>query len=188
MPNGKPSRTSRDLANVRLQLRSGKTRSQNPRDLTQEEIDALTQKRDALLAEMAARSKERVVNRINGHVTSEADRIIESQKQTNSSVAALDALFLRGELPARAGQSDAERLAQIRQAKASLQTQERSLRERLKVEKDKRKAEAGVCKAVLRCGKRKGKECGVRGCKKHRVTMEAQEPTAPAPTLDTPEG
>ena len=93
---GQTSKLSRDLANVRLQLRSGKTRSQNPRDLTQEEIDALTQKRDALLAEMAARSKERVVNRINGHVTSEADRVIASQQQMNSSVAALDALFLRG--------------------------------------------------------------------------------------------
>jgi len=61
---------------VIAQLKSGKTRGSSPRDLCPEEIAALEQKRDALKAVMRQGAKERAVGRINGHTTTQADRVI----------------------------------------------------------------------------------------------------------------
>ena len=56
---GKQSKLSDALGNVNRQLRSGKTRGANPRDLEPEEISALEQKRDDLTALMKEKAKER---------------------------------------------------------------------------------------------------------------------------------
>ena len=56
---GKASKLSRDLSNVRTQLKSGVTRGKYPKPLLPEETTALEQKRDALMAEMKATAKER---------------------------------------------------------------------------------------------------------------------------------
>ena len=58
---GATSKQSRDLANVRLQLKTGKTRGSNPRPLSSEEVHALEARRDQLRAEMAGRQRQRVV-------------------------------------------------------------------------------------------------------------------------------
>ena len=79
---GRTSKLSRDLANIRLQLKHRKTRSANPRELEQDEIDALEKKRDGLLLELRGAAEERSINRINARTTTEADRVIESQRTT----------------------------------------------------------------------------------------------------------
>ena len=56
---GRTSKLSRDLANIRLQLKHKKTRSANPRELEQDEIDALIERRDGLLLELRSAAKER---------------------------------------------------------------------------------------------------------------------------------
>ena len=75
MQGSKPSKISKDLGHVRLQLKSGKTRGLNPRDLTADEISALEQRRDALLAEMRKAATERNISRINAHTSGCADRV-----------------------------------------------------------------------------------------------------------------
>ena len=61
------------LANVRLQLRTGHTRGNNPRPLTAEEVEALEQKAAQLQEEMADARHQRTVARINNHTTQEAE-------------------------------------------------------------------------------------------------------------------
>ena len=74
---GRPSIQSRTLAHVRLQLRTGKTRGSNPRPLSSEEVRALEARRDELQAEMANRQRQRILSRVNTHVTQEAERTRE---------------------------------------------------------------------------------------------------------------
>ena len=64
---GRASIQSRTLANVRLQLRTGKTRGSNPRPLSLEEVRALEARRDQLQTEMANRQRQRIVSRVNAH-------------------------------------------------------------------------------------------------------------------------
>ena len=121
------------------QLKSGKTRGANPRDLYPGEIGALEKKRDALQAQIREAAKERAVNRINAHTTIEADRVIENQRPTNERIEAMAprveavaAIIVDGKAPPRAkGQTAQERLAQIRQTKSSLTTEAEELRELL---------------------------------------------------------
>ena len=120
MPPGKHTKASRDLANVRLQLKSNKTRGSNPRDLSPEEIDALKEKEGFLVAQMAAASKERAINRINAHATSEADRVIESQKVANQSVSELHEVIVEGRVAPQAGESVVESLARVNVSLATL--------------------------------------------------------------------
>ena len=134
---GQTSKLSRDLANIRQQLKSGKTRGANSRDLDPEENAALERKRDALMAQMNLQAKERVVNRINAHTTTAvdaaADRIIENQQPTNQRVEAIAAIIVDGKVPPRAEEQSAqERLAQIRQIKSGLTTEAEQLREEKK--------------------------------------------------------
>ena len=79
---GRQSTLSSALGNVMRQLKSGKTRGSNPRDLEPEEISALEQKRDALRAEMRQKAQERAVAKINGNTTAEADRVIQALHDT----------------------------------------------------------------------------------------------------------
>ena len=65
---------SRTLANVRLQLRTGKTRGSNPRPLSTEEVRALEARRDELQSEMANRQRQRILSRVNVHTSQEAER------------------------------------------------------------------------------------------------------------------
>ena len=58
------TQASRALADVRLQLRTARTRGKRPRPLRPEEVQALQQKRSALEAEMARLAKERAASRI----------------------------------------------------------------------------------------------------------------------------
>ena len=51
------SKLSRRLANVRVQLKTGRTRGPNPRCLSPEEVEALEARRDQLQAEMADRQR-----------------------------------------------------------------------------------------------------------------------------------
>ncbi len=80
---GRPSKLSRALADVRLQLKSGKTRGQNPRDLDPDEIAALEKTRGVLEAKGKQKAKERAISRINAHTTSEADRVIKAVEEAS---------------------------------------------------------------------------------------------------------
>lgn len=138
MPNAPHTKTSRDLANIQRQLKSGKTRSNNnnPRDLKPEEITALEQRRAALVALKREAATKRLINRVNSHTTREADRVIASQVPTHESVAAIAAIIVEGKAPPRVeGQSAQERLAQIRQQKSRLTTEAEHLREARKNER-----------------------------------------------------
>ena len=73
MPNAMHSKASRDLANVRLQLKLSKTRGTNPRPLTLEEVQSLEVRRDKLQAEMSEAKRRRVVDRVNTHTTQESE-------------------------------------------------------------------------------------------------------------------
>ena len=63
---GKQSTLSSALGNVNRQLKSGKTRGTNPRNLEPDEIAALQQKRDSSTAEMKQRAQERATSFITG--------------------------------------------------------------------------------------------------------------------------
>ena len=67
------SKLSRALADVRLQLKTGKTRGTNPRPLSIEEVQALEVRRDQLQAEMLEAKRRRVVARVNTHTTQESE-------------------------------------------------------------------------------------------------------------------
>ena len=66
---GVVSKQSRELANVRLQLKSGKNRGTNPRRLTPEDVRALEARREQLASTVGARRLLRVVGRVNAHTT-----------------------------------------------------------------------------------------------------------------------
>ena len=127
MPAGKHTKASRDLANVRVQLKTGKTRGSNPRLLSPEEVDALKTKEKDLVAQMAAATKERAINRINAHTTTEADRVIESQRAANRNVSELHAIIVEGRVTPQEGESAAESLARVNVSLATLQAQKKSL-------------------------------------------------------------
>eukprot|EP00959_Pyramimonas_sp_CCMP1952_P171303 3579629-Pyramimonas_sp.AAC.1 len=82
MQGSKPSKVSKELGNVMVQLKSRKTRGSNPRDLEPEEIAALEQKRDNLKAMMKQKANERAIAKINAHATAEADRVIGAVQAT----------------------------------------------------------------------------------------------------------
>ena len=80
----KNSALTNELANVTRQLKSGKTRGSNPRDLDLEKISALEQKRDALKSRMRKVATERNIARINDHTSACADRVILEMSNTIS--------------------------------------------------------------------------------------------------------
>ena len=76
---GPTSKTSSDLAQVRFQLKSGKTRKGRP--LEPEEVSAMEEKRDRMVAQMRAGRQKRFLGRIADNTTSEADRVIREVPQ-----------------------------------------------------------------------------------------------------------
>ena len=76
---GPTSKASLALAQVRFQIKSGKTRK--GRTLEPEEITALEEKRDRMVAEMRAERQKGFIGRITDHTTSEADRVIREVPQ-----------------------------------------------------------------------------------------------------------
>ena len=68
------SQLSRALAELRAQLKTGKTRKGRP--LEPEEIAPLEQKRDQLVAQMRDQRQERFIARIQGQVSEQAERTI----------------------------------------------------------------------------------------------------------------
>ena len=76
---GPTSKAFSDLAVVRFQITSGKTRK--GRTLKPEEIAALEEKRDRIVAEMVAERQQKFIGRITNHATLEADRVIREVHQ-----------------------------------------------------------------------------------------------------------
>ena len=90
MLGGNPSKLSKDLGNIRAQLKTGKTRGQNPRELTPDEIATLEERRDALVGEMQRKAKERVVTRINEHTAAQVDRAVEAVPRATATLLRTD--------------------------------------------------------------------------------------------------
>ena len=105
----------KELYNVRVQLKHGKTRGNNPRELSQEEIDALTVKKNQIENEMKRNVSERNIQRINGHVSNESNRVIASiNKATEISNQKLDKLLKYHEQsPPQIPEDDLEFMATI---------------------------------------------------------------------------
>ncbi len=127
---------SRTLANVRLQLRTGKTRGTNPRPLSSEEVCALEARRDELQAEMANRQRQRILSRVNNHTSQEAERtrevIVTELQPITVLVAGSDADSREERIKARnnqiallqaANREDREALRKERMAKARAKAQ-----------------------------------------------------------------
>jgi len=172
---GQNSKLSRDLANVRIQLKSGRTRGVTPHDLTHDEIEALENKRDNLLADMQRQAKERSVARINSHTTTAinnaADRIIESQLPSNQCIEAIAAVLVNGKAaPRPKGLTAQQRLAQIRQSKSILTTEEDEVREERRNER------------VQAAEDREKRMNAVKASRKER---QAKTQKPPAPTQET---
>ena len=68
------SKQSRELANVRLQLKTGKTRGTKPRPLRPEELRALEARREQLVSTVGARRLLSVVGRVKAHAAQEAEQ------------------------------------------------------------------------------------------------------------------
>ena len=75
------SKLDRDLANIRLQLRSGKKRGVNGRDLNPPEIQELEAQRDELVAQQLENKRRRVVARVNAHTTQEAEETRQAVRE-----------------------------------------------------------------------------------------------------------
>jgi len=112
MPNAPHSKASRALADIRLQLKTGKTRS--ARKLSPEEVLSLEARRDQLQAEMLEARRQRLAARVNAHTTAEADQtrteVREEGQQTREEI--------RGQLEPLtalvAGADDEDRAARIK--------------------------------------------------------------------------
>ena len=81
---GPTSKASRELAHVRSQLKTGKTR--NGRPLEPEEIAALEGKRDRIISEMRAARQKKLIAKITEHTTFEADRVIGEVREVPQAV------------------------------------------------------------------------------------------------------
>ena len=81
---GYTSKTSYALRNINEQIKSGKTRSANPRDLSPEEITALKEQRDVLRNTMNIQAQQRRIAKINSHTTVEANRVIQTVEDSTS--------------------------------------------------------------------------------------------------------
>jgi hypothetical protein len=112
MPNAPHSKASRALADIRLQLKTGKTRS--ARKLSPEEVRSLEARRDQLQAEMLEARRQRVASRVNAHTTAEADQtrteVREEGQQTREEIKAQ----LEPLTSLVAGAADEDRAARIK--------------------------------------------------------------------------
>ena len=92
---GTNSALANELPNVMRQLKSGKTRGSNPRDLDPEEISALEQQRDALRTKMRKAATERNIARINAHTSACADRVVEEVSTRTDAATAESSTFFK---------------------------------------------------------------------------------------------
>ena len=133
----------RQLANIRLELRSGKTRGVNPRVLTPEEVRARELRRDDLIS--------RMVGRVNAHTTAEADRVIAGTKAVvaEAAVQVKDCFKESFCLEVRKGASAKERLDAIK----TRQSVERGLMVQLRKEAAEERAQPKPRRAAVKAGK-----------------------------------
>ena len=141
------SKQSRELANVRLQLKSGKTRGTNPRPLVPEEVRALEARREQLASTVGARRLLRVVGRVNAHITQEVEQTrdaIITELQPLTSLVSGDSADSREErIKARSNQI------------ALLQAANREDREAIRKERAATREVNAVAKAAARAEKRR---------------------------------
>jgi len=79
-----PQNLSKTLANLRVQLRTGRMRSMKPRPLSAEEVLRLEQQVLALETEMRRRQEDRAARRLGAHIATETDRVISSVQDANA--------------------------------------------------------------------------------------------------------
>ena len=147
---GRASIQSRTLAHVRLQLRTGKTRGSNPRPLSSEEVRALEARRDQLQTEMANRQRQRIVSRVNTHLSQEAERtrevIITELQPLTALVAGSEADSREERIKARNNQiallQAANREDREAMRKERVATREASAKAKAKTEKRRRTSSA----------------------------------------------
>ena len=141
------SKQSRELANVRLQLKLGKTRGTNPRPLTPEEVRALEARREQLASTVGARRLLRVVGRVNAHTTQEAEQT------RNAIIAELQPLtsLVSGD----SADSREERIKARNNQIALLQAANREDREAIRKERVATREANAVAKAAARAEKRR---------------------------------
>ena len=165
---GRHSVQSRALANVRLQLRTGKTRGPNPRPLSTEEVRALEARRDDLQAEMASRQRQRILSRINAHTTQEAEQTREAI------IAELQPLtsLVNGD----GADSREERIKARNNQIALLVAANREDREAIRKERVAAREAKAKAKAVARkAGDKSGTKIS-KGCSAHTMPRRTQQP------------
>ena len=144
---GVASKQSRALANVRLQLKSGKTRGTNPRPLTPEELRALEARREQLVSTVGARRLLRVVGRVNAHASQEAE-------QTRDAIIA-ELRPLTSLVGGDSADSREERIKARNNQIALLQAANREDREAIRKERAAVREANAVAKAAARSEKRR---------------------------------
>ena len=147
---GQTSKISKDLGNTISQLKSGKTRGSNPRDLSFEEITDLEQRRDTFKSQMRENAKNRITAHVNSHTTTEADRVIgcaqEASVPAQQYFAAIGGAGSSTDLRLQ-GKTLIERAnAMQRESKKAMQQQQRAEQKAIKdaerrADTEKRKAE-----------------------------------------------
>ncbi len=137
----KNSKVAMDLGNVMRQLKSGKTRGSNPRDFNPEEISALELKRDALQARIREAAKERAIDRLIAHNTSEADRIVTEVSTTIRVATAESSTFFQA-VNGAGSSTDLRAQAAVLRARATEKAKEERKAEQ-KAEREAKRSAAG---------------------------------------------
>ncbi len=88
MQGSQPSKLSRDLSNIVVQLRSAQTRGVNPRKLTSKELAALEQRRLEIKEQMRQTAAHRTAARVNLHTTAQQDRGIAAVEAAKGEILA----------------------------------------------------------------------------------------------------
>ena len=144
---GRLSIQCRTLANVRLQLRTSKTRGNNPRPLYAEEVCALEARRDELQTEMANRQRQRILSRVNIHTSQEAER---TRKVIITELQPITALVVGSD-----ADSKEERIKARNNQVALLQAANREDRDAIRKERVATKEASARAKANARSEKRR---------------------------------
>ena len=144
---GVASKQSRELANVRLQLKSGKTRGTNPRPLTPDELRALEARREQLVSTVGARRLLKVVGRVNTHASQEAE-------QTRNAIIA-ELRPLTSLVGGDSADSREERIKARNNQIALLQAANREDREAIRKDRVAAREANAVAKAAARSEKRR---------------------------------
>ena len=168
------------LGHVREQLKSGKTRGANPRDLSPEEVQALEARRDQLQAEMLEAQRKRVVARVNAHTSGEAEQTREAVRSEGQQTRAAVSAELRPltSLVAGADSEDlAERVKARRNQIALLRT---CIREDLHAARKEREA-AKEARAAARAestgrGRKRSRQLSQAGREAGSELVEAGQP------------